>query len=379
MTSITKLSLLNGITKMLTNLTSFFLGVHFVNIGFSGAQIGLIMMAGTITSIITVLPSGLGSDKIKAKSLIAIALTALSLQFFTFSLTNNFAIMIMAFFIGGIGTTMYNTATDSLFHKETEKKEISKKIAMYHSLNYIFMAVGIFSAGRILDLNISFEQIFLGLSIGLLIIAIFGQLILPENAPTKFEILHYKKDIFKPKVLTFLLILFLFSIHFGSENTTYGLFLKNVLNLKEAEMGLYMGAAIISMGATAWIISKNVQKWKAQYVLIAGLILSGAGQILMTINQPVTSFLFRALHETGDAGVMFFIYYGINKLFDLDRIGGNASIFLFVSTIGSALGAIVFGPLGEAYSYNLPIIISGITILFASTISIKFLHHFEHE
>ena len=144
-------------------------------------------------------------------------------------------------------------------------------------------------------------------------------------------------------------------------------------------MGLYMGIAIITMALTVQIIAKFLHKWKAKYILLLGLFASGTGHILMTINKPIISGLFRIWHEIGDAAMFFFIYYGITKLFDLKRIGGNAGIFSLTSTMGAAIGAIVFGPLGAYHGYSIPLIISGVTSLMAFILAIQFIHHFDHK
>jgi hypothetical protein len=55
------------------------------------------------------------------------------------------------------------------------------------------------------------------------------------------------------------------------------------------------------------------------------------------------------------------IFYGIIRIFHIERIGGNSSMITFTSILGGSIGAFIFGPLGEAYGYYLPLFISGIT------------------
>ena len=42
-----------------------------------------------------------------------------------------------------------------------------------------------------------------------------------------------------------------------------------------------------------------------------------------------------------------------------DRIGGNASLISLTTTLGVFAGSLIFGPLGAAYGYQVPLIISG--------------------
>ncbi len=139
-----------------------------------------------------------------------------------------------------------------------------------------------------------------------------------------------------------------------------------------------MGVAIMMMALTVTVISKNINRIKTKYILLFALFVSGSGHILMTIKNPVISALFRIYHEAGDAAMFFFVYYGLTKLFDLKRIGGNAGIFAFTGTLAGSLGALVFGPIGEKFGYEWPLIISGSTCLLAFLIALPFLHHFDH-
>lgn len=375
---IIKLSIFNSISKMLITSLSFFLGVYFNDIGLSGSQIGIIFAIGVLTSILMILPSGISNDRIKSKYLIGIALILVGTMYFGISITKNFPLITLMSLFGGMGITLYNASSDSLFYKTTNKEQISKKIGIFQGLNYLMIGLGMIVSGYLLQNNIRFEDLFQIFAIIFFIMAAFSQILLPKNATSSFELLNYKKDIFKPKILIFLLIVFLFAIHFGAENTTYGLFLKKTLNLTKSQMGLYMGIAIMIMAFSVQIISKISHKYSTEKILISGLLLSGVGHVLMTISNPVISLLFRIIHETGDSAMFFFMYYGITKLFDLNRIGGNASIFALTSTIGTATGAIIFGPLGASKGYNMPLIVSGITTLIALAISIKFLYHFNH-
>jgi len=43
----------------------------------------------------------------------------------------------------------------------------------------------------------------------------------------------------------------------------------------------------------------------------------------------------------------------------VDRIGGNSSLISLVTTLGVFAGSLIFGPLGAAYGYAWPLVISG--------------------
>lgn len=356
----------------------FFLAAFLKNIGLSGLQIGLIFTVYFITGLISVLPSGISNDKFKSKHLLAIALILHALMYTGLGITKSFLPIMFMFFLGGIGRYLYSTSTDSLFIKSTKKEGVQSKISTYLSLNYVMIGLGIISVGYLLQINFPFEKLLTFVGVLFLIFALISLLILPSNKTAHFEILKYSKDIIKPEVLFFLLIMFLFSIHFGSEETSYGLFLKNYLGLDNLGIGLYMGLCIASMAITVQIIGRKLPHVKAKNILLFGTLLSGVGLMLMTFKSIPLSFIFRLVHETGDAAMFFFIIYGISQLFELERIGGNASMVTFVTIIGGSLGSFIFGQIGASYGYNFPFVIGGTTTLIAFLLTIKFTHLVKH-
>jgi len=52
-------------------------------------------------------------------------------------------------------------------------------------------------------------------------------------------------------------------------------------------------------------------------------------------------------------------YTAITRLFHVDRIGGSASLISLTTTLGTLAGSLLFGPLGAAYRYQVPLIVSG--------------------
>lgn len=374
---IIKFSLFNSIVKGLLTSLTFFFGVHLMGIGFAGWQLGAVFAASMITSLIVILPSGFSNDSFKSKHLITIALLLVATQFIGISQTEKFIPILIFFILGGIGNTLYVASSESLFYKSTKKVDVARKIGIFQSLNYLLIGIGIISAGAILNANITFQTIFFYIGICFAVLALIGHFILPESQTTEFEIIKYKTDIFRPKVILFMAIIFLFAIHYGAENTSYGLFLEKYQGLSRLEMGLYMGLAIGIMTPSVLLISKKHKNFKTKNILIYGLLLSGIGHILMTAKPVELSFAFRVIHEIADSAVFFSIYYVVTQFFNLERIGGNAGIFTFITNIGSAVSALIFGSIGAIYGYEWPLIVSGITLIIAAGLAVQFIHKYK--
>lgn len=372
------ISLLNTIIKSLDMMLVFFLAIHFVNIGLSGMQIGILFGISTITALITILPSGIGSDKLKSKNLVTIAIILMALQYLGMVYSTTFIPLMLLFFLGRIGKNLYKASIESLFYKTTEHDTAPEQIGIFHSLNYLGIGLITILAGYLLAMNYTFENIFLFIAIIYAVTGILTFHLLPENETTKFTLLHYKNDLFKSNVLIFLLIIMLFYLHVGAEITSYSLFLKDNLHLSKLQIGLYMGLAIIIMSPAVKIIATKFTRFKAQNLFLWGLFLSGMGHILMTMENPLISFGFRGLHEIGDALTFFFLAYGITKIFESGRMGGNNGIVLLVSSIGTTIGTLTFGPLGEKFGYDTAIMLGGVTTIIAFIIAVIFKKHFDH-
>jgi hypothetical protein len=175
---------------------------------------------------------------------------------------------------------------------------------------------------------------------------------------------QYGRDFFNRSVLFFAAWLFLFSLHWGAETTSYGLFLNSNLALNPQEMGCYMAGEFAVLGITAFLYGRFwAGRLRPAVFLSIALVTSGIGHILMTIPDVLISFLFRGLHGLGDGLVLMESYATIARLFHVQRVGGNSSLITLVTTLGSFIGALIFGPLGASWGYQWPLIISGATTL----------------
>ncbi len=161
-------------------------------------------------------------------------------------------------------------------------------------------------------------------------------------------------------MLFFAAWLFLFCLHWGAETTSYGLFLKERLGLTPQGMGWYMATEFAVLAITAYWYGRSwYGRLSSLSLLSLALVTSGLGHILMTIPNVGLSLAWRLVHGFGDALIMMEIYTTIARLFHVDRIGGHSSLINLVSVGGSFAGALIFGPLGAAYGYQWPLIISG--------------------
>jgi len=355
----------------------FYWAIYFTSIDLSGTQIGLMFTAVTITGLIITLPVGISNDRLPSKRILQIGLLLVLIEMFGLSQTQSFPFMLGLFLIGGFGAKLYNVSIDSLFYKTTGKEKPSHRIKTYVSYYLLGAGLGAIFSGNLLE-YIDFQK-YLLVVCGLIIILLGISTFLPRTETFKFDVKSYRKDITKPHVLLFIAIIFCFAIHMGSELTSYGPFLKDNLGLTFSQMGVYIGLAIAFMFVSVRIANRLMEKGvKIRNIVIAGLLLSGIGYLVMLYPNVWISFAGRVVHEAGDAFMFVFLYTGVSQFFKKERVGGNSGLITMTQTSAIALSSLIFAPLGEAFGHQLPIIISAITTLLAIILLREYEIHYKN-
>ncbi|MDP2625158.1 MAG: MFS transporter, partial [Candidatus Peregrinibacteria bacterium] len=354
----------------------FYWGIYFTQINLGGFEQGIIFAIYPMVGILSVLPTGLFNDRVHSKNLIFAGFTLIAVQFFGILFTQNFFVLCGIFTLGSIGAMLSKLSIDSFFYKNSNRDK-SKEVGTYVG-TYLFGAgLGTLTGGFILN-YVPFESLFIGVGIMALLMAFTSQL-LPKNQVFHFELEAYQKDLLKPEILMFMLMIFLWAIHMGAEVSSYGLYLREDLGLEYQEMAIYMGSAIMGMYFWSKYASHRLsEKTPAIQIVYWGLFLSGAGLLVMTSNTLQLSYLGRLIHEGGDAFMFVFLYHGVRRLFPANRVGGSAGVTHFAQMSAITMSSLLFAPLGKIYGNAYPFIVGGIFILIALPIAYRFAHLIKH-
>lgn len=352
----------------------FFFPLFFKEqLGLSGAQIGLLYALGSATGFLTILPIGFINDKLHCRRLIISGLVLSFVSYLILPYITTFQGIIFVFMGLSLGITLFIMSIESLLHKVRESDNRGSYYGTYNATRSLGIALGVITGGIILT-QLNFTTVF---NINAVIYGamIFLALFLPPTKLGKVQFVEYKKDILNSNVLIFLFILFIFALHFGAEITSYGLFLQENLHLSKIHMGFYMAGELGAMALTAIFLGRVIDKKRISIltIFIVGITLSGLTHIFMTIPIIWFSFLMRLIHGVGDGAMLIFIFIGISKFFEKERIGGNKGIVEFAIKVGIVVGALVFGPLGETLGYHLPLIYSGVLEILGLLIFLIFL------
>ncbi len=365
---------LGGIEAFAGAMLMFFFPLFFKEqLGLSGAQIGLLYALGSATGFLTILPIGFINDKLHCRRLIISGLALSFVSYLILPYITTFQGIMFAFIGLSLGFTLFIISIESLLHKVRESENRGLYYGTYNATKSSGVALGMIAGGIILS-QLNFTTVF---NINAVIYGamIFLALFLPSTKLGKVQFAEYKKDILNSNVLIFLFIIFIFALHFGAESTSYGLFLQENLHLSKFHMGLYMAGELGAMVLTSILLGKAVDKKKISIltVFIIGVALSGLTHIFMTVPVVWFSFLMRFIHGVGDGAMFIFIFIGVSKFFEKERLGGNKGVVEFAIKAGVIAGALIFGPLGEIGGYHLPLIYSGALEIFGLLIFLIFL------
>ncbi len=361
-------SLLMFVFSFVTAFTNFFLPIYFRDtLGYSGTQIGILFGVLAVTAIVAALPVGLGADRVTPRRILAFFFGLLSVAAYGMAYMTHFGAYVGVFILFGISINGIRIALDTLYLKTNHGTETGIRMGVFQALRMVGIALGTAIGGYFLE-RIAFRSTLLVLSLasaGMLI----GTIPLPATRTMRLQFAEYRSDFFSRKVVLFLAWLFLYTTHWGAEQTSYALFLQDTLHLSLAGMGCYMGAEFIPLGLAVWWCGRVSDRGRSlRAMAIAGLILSGVGHIAMCMPHLYVSFLARLVHGLGDGALTIVVYVGMARYFHFDRMGGNYGLVFLVVSASSVIGSLVYGPLGQSYGYAFPLVTSGIVTLLISPV-----------
>lgn len=340
----------------------FFLPLYLKgSLGFSGARIGLLYAVLSLTALFIAFPVGVTGDRYPARLLTQAGLLCTAASLWGLASVQRFWPFLAVFWLFGLSLQLFRQSLDILLFKDTPGGD-ARRYGGYNAWRMSGMLVGILSGGVILQ-YLPFPTLFRLFALGIL--ALFGlTFFLPRTRGQRVLWRQYGQDFASGAVLFFALWLFLFTLHWGAEGTSLGLFLTQELHLSPRGMGLYLAGEFGVVALTAYLYGRFGEgRLPPLAVLILGLAASGAGHIGMTWPPVAWSFAWRLVHGVGDGLIAMLTYSTIARLFHVDRVGGNSGLISLTTTLGVLTGSLIFGPLGAAWGYSYPLLLSGLLSL----------------
>ncbi|PIN85101.1 MAG: hypothetical protein COV47_03940 [Candidatus Diapherotrites archaeon CG11_big_fil_rev_8_21_14_0_20_37_9] len=356
-------------------ISFFYIPIYLNLTGFSGFEIGLLVALSSVAAFISFFPSGIVNDRQSIKKPLAISFLLLGAFYFGITVFKSFAELFVLFLLGGIGLKVGTNSLRNFFLKsQTEKK--GERFGKYQ----LFVMFGVGAGVLVFSLLVSslhFSLVFQAIAIFLVILISFLFLMDDfESGSTKIQ--EYKNDFLRKEVIFFSAILFLFTMHWGAESTSYGLLLTKDFGLNLTEAGRYMAFSLVFFGVSAYFYGKKLDEKKATIpqLMSYGMIISGLMHVLMVFEPIWFSFIARVAHELGDGIFQVAMLFWISNSFEFRRIAGNASLIMTITVLGEITGALIFSTIGGLFGYGSAFISSGVLSILAALIFIIYKKNF---
>ena len=348
------------LVRMIIFTTLFFFPVYLKDMGFAGWQIGLLMGVDSLMTLLTTLPMGVSNDMFPSRKLVAGSFVALGATYFALSFSTSFAVLLLLIMCYGAWYNLGQISMRSLFFKTARSQGKGRRFSRMAFAEHMGIAAGALLGGLLLGW-LSFPAVFRVCGVLFLLIVPLG-LLLPGTLAQIFEPAIYKKEIFRRDVVMFAVVTFLYTYHWGAEKTVYVLFLKESLGFSQAGIGIFIGLTVIALALSCLVYGRLLDRGTASLrrLIIAGLGMSAGGHILLALSQTQSqAWVFRIIHELGDASFMVFSYVMTSNLFSRARVGGGAGFIAQVAVFGTFVGALASGAIMQGMGPRTAMIVAG--------------------
>lgn len=331
--------------------TYFLFSVYLAGLGMSGSRIGLLLMLYTATALLGSFLIGLLEDRFGARGNTLLGLGLTCAFYLGLSVCRGFPLLLALFVVGGLGNNVVRVTMNALFFKSHDTARQGREIGLYTLLPQCTMGLGII-AGSLLLARMDFRAVFLSSSALFLALMACALLLRPVSVSVE-PLAMYARDLATRRVLLFVAALVLFCLHWGAEITCYAPFLSANLGLGTTASGVFMGIPIVFLGGCSYYFGwRRDQGASSVRLALTAIALSGTGLIAFgATRDPAAAFVFRLVHEAGDAAFTVFAYIGIARLFPRERLGGTSGSMFLVMVAAQSAGALLFGWMGGAWGY----------------------------
>ena len=362
MAGMRRIHALNFVRTMTVTTVFFLAPLHFIELGFPLPAIGLIVALYAAAPFVFSFPTGWINDRLSMKKVILGGLLLIAALFVLAGFVRGYAATAALFLLIGIANNALNVSVNSLYYKDASETNPNRKYGLYIFWISLGPPAGLFF-GSLLTRFTSFRTLLLVFAAVTALTSLVMRGFDNERFAT-VSIRDYKYSVFNRKTLLFSILLFVLALHWGTEGTVYGPFLRARFGLSDSGVALYMAGAYLALALAAFLVSRlKYDPVVNRRLFFLGMTLSGLGLVLMTQGDVRLSFLFRFMHEAGDGLMGAFVVLTISRLFEKKTIGGSAGILTALQTSGHMAGSLAFSWLGFRSGLHVPMIVAGAILL----------------
>jgi MFS family permease len=352
----------NFVRTMAVTTVAFLAPLRFLRLGFDGVGIGLIVALFAAAPLVFSFPTGWMNDRLSMKKVILAGLLAMSAAFVAVGYVRSVAPMAAVFLILGVANSAINVSINSFYYKDGAETDPNRKYGRFIGWLSLGPPAGLL-LGSLLTGVAGFRTL-LWVMAGLTALAATAVGAFGEEKFEAVSFREYRFSVFNRRTLLFSAFLVLLALHWGTELTVYGPFLRTRFGLDDSGVALYMAGAYLALSLAAFLVARlKYDARRNRRLFLLGMVVSGSGLILMTVGDVRLSFLFRFIHEGGDGLMGAFAVLAISRLFEKKTIGGSAGILTALQTSGHMAGSLAFSWLGFRAGLHLPMIVAGLILL----------------
>lgn len=369
MTEIGRIHLVNFLRKLTLTTVYFLAPVHFLSLGLSGAEIGLVVALFASAPLMSSFPIGWLNDRWSIKTAVGAGLAATGAGLILLAAARTAWLLAPLYLLLGVANNVLDVSLNSMYYKGEDGPDLNRKYGTYNFWLAVGPATGLYLGG-VLSLAGGFRAVAatFGLLVGLSTLLVAG---FKAGTRARVTLGEYGAGLRRRRTVLFSILLFVLATHWGVEGTVYAPFLRQRFGLGDLGLAAFIATAYLALAGMSFLVSRLPYAPRMnKRLLIAGMAMSGAGHILMVRFGPGGALAFRMLHEAGDGlvGALAILY--ISRLFTKRSVGGSAGLILALQTAGMTAGTLLFSALGFRFGFHVPFVVSGALLLAAAAFGV---------
>lgn len=336
-------------------------------LGANPADIGWIVMASTIPGILISYPAGALSDHLGKRRVLLSALIIFASAPFLYLLITEVWQLIAVRFYHGFATAIFGTVASATI-AEKFVQERASKLSTYSSATIIGRSVAPFLGGFLISLA-SFHMVYLACGISAIFALTLGfflpkdtKSLPPETARPHF--IDSLRIVLKDKrILATSMVEASQYMVFGAIEAFITL-LASSLGIPAWEIGIILGAQLISIVFIKPIMGTISDKVGRKHVIIPGLIVAGISVLLLPhVSSAISLTLLSAGFGIGFAATTSSTSALVADLTKNGAYGSSMGVLRTIMDIGQSIGPILTGWMVVSYGYVPAFSLLGMTLL----------------
>ncbi|MBW1973955.1 MAG: MFS transporter [Deltaproteobacteria bacterium] len=351
-----------------------FLPIYLSKLGIQSKMAGFIIGAYSIGGLGFIIPFGMLADRVSPKKTLFLGIFFILLHIVGIkNLTLPFWLAICAF-VGGLGLSIFQIVLFALFLKVIPEDKRGIRISLYQMGFFLGFGFGPLIGAQLHHCG-DYQLVLSASLVVTAILALFFSL-LPDSPIYAFRWNEYRDDIVQPRALLFLIIYFIYGMHFGVEQTGFSVLMKKELGFSTREIGIvYMAVGMWMAFLSPFTGHRFDVQGRITPLLIGGLLISSVFHIATAYADNLVQMIgARILHTLGDTPAIFSMGMLTALLFPQGRMGGNSAIVYSVRTLGIFVGNFVAGIIAATEGYRGAFIYTGLFFVIASLAFWPFVH-----